>query len=76
MMAQYAYILDYKNQYIATETNEGMAALSRNLTSLTGKTIFLAERSTGDNTMIKRICVLSLFYLPGSFVIFIRGMTM
>lgn len=64
-MLQYAYALDAKNQYTATETNKGVEIL-------TGKIAHLAEQSTTDNTVIKWITIVSLFYLPGSFVT-VRG---
>lgn len=48
--------------------NKGMEVLTRKTSSLTEKTADLAEKSTTDNTVIKWITIVSLFYLPGSFV--------
>lgn len=70
----YAYALDAKNQYTVTETNKGMEVLTRKTNSLTEKTADLAEKSTMDNTVIKWITLVSLFYLPGSFVTSLFGM--
>lgn len=45
-----------------------MEILTRKTNSLIEKTADLAEKSTMDNTMIKWITIVSLLYLPGSFV--------
>ncbi|KAF6227906.1 hypothetical protein HO133_007634 [Letharia lupina] len=63
-----AYALDAKNQYTVTETNKGMEIVTRKTNFLTEKTAEFAEKSTMDNTVIKWITIVSLFYLPGSFV--------
>lgn len=63
-----AYALDAKNQYTVTETNNGMEIVTRKTNFLTEKTAEFAEKSTMDNTVIKWITIVSLFYLSGSFV--------
>ena len=63
-----AYALDAKNQYTVTETNKGLEILTRKINFLIEKPADLAGKSTMDNTVIKWITIVSLFYLPGSFV--------
>ena len=49
-----AYALDLKNQYTAADINKHVSQL--------------AEKTTKDTTAVMWITLLSLFYLPGSFV--------
>ena len=51
---KFAYALDLKNQYTAADINTHVSQL--------------AEKTTKDTTAVMWITLLTLFYLPGSFV--------